>query len=486
MQAHPKKALLFDKQDQAMDKFETLLQQNGFEVIRLSTTPEAEQTLAQGGIDLVLLDVAQAQQESLQLLRTIRADESLVGPCVIAISSASDKNAILTSLELGADEYLTLSCSKRLFKNRVEVCIGKKQLREQKKDQDNQEAFTSIETQLRSIISHAPLVVFAMTQDGTLVTLEGLGLSRIPDYDQMVGENINILFQEDPAVLEIAQRTFDGEPFNTYLEFAGAIWEVFVVPVKDEQGDLIGSSGLAFDVTHRKLAEIENTHLYHLLENSHNRLQALSNRLMNVQETERQNIARELHDEIGQSLTGLLFALNLGMREAGKDNEHLLEGQRLAREVLAMVREMSLQLRPAMLDDLGLIPTLEWHFDRYTAQTDIQVEFQQQGMDSGCGSRIETALYRIIQEALTNAARYANVDQVSVNLHCDGQRVLLEISDRGEGFDLNAVQKAKTSSGLAGMQDRVDLLGGEMIIYSEPSEGTIIKIYLPLEKQPDD
>lgn len=487
MQSGAKTALLVIRQHQDDQGLIDLLKQDGYQVKTAASLTEVRRCIKENAIDLILLDVNQTQPDELDLLSRIRAEEGLQETCLIAISSVWDQNAATTSLALGADDLLTVPIDKQLLKSRMHICLEKRRLQAQKNEQPAQdqqsrkEAFIDLETQLRAVISHAPLVLFALTQDGVLITLEGQGLSKFPDHDELVGKNIDVLFKDDPAVLEIAQRTFLGEAFNTYLEFYGAIWEVFVVPIKDDQGHLIGTTGLAADVTHRKLAEIENTHLYHLLQDSHERLQALSNRLMDVQESERQNIARELHDEVGQSLTGLIFALNLGMRQAGEDNEHLAEAQRLARDVLAMVREMSLQLRPAMLDDLGLIPTLEWHFGRYQAQTDIQVDFLQRGLEKGCGSRIETALYRIIQEALTNAARYARVNRVLVNLSCDGQRVNLEVSDRGAGFDLNAVRKNKTSSGLAGMQDRVRLLHGEIEMYSEPDEGTIIKISLPLE-----
>ena len=223
------------------------------------------------------------------------------------------------------------------------------------------------------------------------------------------------------------------------------------------------------DITERKASEIA--------------LQALSIRLMEVQETERRNLARELHDEIGQLLTGLRLLLRLnGDSPADALQARFEQARTIVDDLLARVRGLSFDLRPADLDQLGLLPALLALFERYTAQTGVLVNFKHQGVEGRFASQVETGAYRIVQEALTNAARHAGVAGVTVRVWTDADKLNLRIEDRGCGFDPEVVLKAPRSSGLIGMQERTMLLGGRMIIESSPGAGTTIAAELPLDK----
>jgi len=221
------------------------------------------------------------------------------------------------------------------------------------------------------------------------------------------------------------------------------------------------------DITRRKQSE-ESLREYA------DRLKVLSLRLMEVQEIERRNIARELHDEIGQVLTGLKLTLELGARLAPDEiGSSLNQARMLVNELMARARKLSLDLRPAMLDDLGLLPTLLWHIEHYTAQTHVSVNFKHSGLE---GSRfapgVETAAYRIVQEALTNVARHANVSEASLRIWTQQQKLLIELIDAGDGFDLKAVSATSDTSGLARMRERATLLGGRFLVQSSMGKGT--------------
>ena len=212
-------------------------------------------------------------------------------------------------------------------------------------------------------------------------------------------------------------------------------------------------------------------------------LRRLSHRLVEVQESERRNIARELHDEIGQLLTGLKLVIEMMPRLPAEELEaHWRKAQTLVNELMTHVRDLSLDLRPAMLDDLGLLLALLWHFDRYKAQTGIAVTLAHTGIENQrLKPEIETAAYRIVQEALTNVARHAGVDHVKVNASADAESLNLQIVDLGKGFDVQNSLAAGQSSGLAGMRERAQLLGGALMIESALGEGTVINALLPLE-----
>jgi signal transduction histidine kinase len=200
------------------------------------------------------------------------------------------------------------------------------------------------------------------------------------------------------------------------------------------------------------------------------RLQALSNRLLTVQEEERRAIARELHDQVGQLVTGLRFRLEA----ARTDSSALGEALMVTDELLRTVRELTLQLRPRMLDDLGLRPALEWHIDRFRHQTGIAVELDLALPESRLSNILETTVYRIVQEALTNVARHSGARAAVVTIAADDDSLHVEISDRGCGFDTAAALAKNNSLGLAGLTERIRLAGGTVELFSQTGQGTRI------------
>jgi signal transduction histidine kinase len=227
---------------------------------------------------------------------------------------------------------------------------------------------------------------------------------------------------------------------------------------------------------------ITNARTFEEVRAGRERLQNLSHQLVEAQESERRHIARELHDEIGQVLTFLKLSLEMSARlppDAIRVN--LEEAKEMVSELLTRVRILSHDLRPAMLDDLGLLPALLWLFEHYTAQTKVQVDFKHTSQEGlRFSPDIETAAYRIVQEALTNVARHANMSQAIVRLWTDQDRLNVQIEDHGIGFDPVAVMHSGGSSGLIGMSERVSSLGGQLRVESSPGTGTCIIAELPL------
>jgi signal transduction histidine kinase len=214
------------------------------------------------------------------------------------------------------------------------------------------------------------------------------------------------------------------------------------------------------------------------------RLEAHSRAAVEAQEGERRRIARELHDEIGQTLTGLRLALESHDRlPAGARADRLRHARTLADELLRRVQDLSLDLRPAMLDDLGLRPALLWLVERYTAQTGVKVSLDFRGPEKRLPPEVETAAYRIVQEALTNVARHAGVDLASVTCALTEESLRIEVSDDGSGFSVDGLMPGQ-SSGLAGMEERTRATGGQFRLRSEPGRGTSLLAALPLGDRP--
>jgi len=247
--------------------------------------------------------------------------------------------------------------------------------------------------------------------------------------------------------------------------------------VRGEQDEPLYFVAQIKDITDTKRAEVERERLLDDLTVSRERLETLSRRLVILQEEERRTIARELHDEVGQILTGLRLMLETSARSGATPNlGHLLD---VAGQLLQRVKDLSLNLRPPMLDDLGLVPTLLWHFERYRVHTRIEVKFRHLGVAARLPSRIEITAFRIIQEALTNVARHADAREVSVELWIENDRLHLSIEDDGRGFDDSAV--SRSSSGLTGMHERAKLAGGELRLDSRVGGGgTRLSAEIPL------
>jgi signal transduction histidine kinase len=210
-------------------------------------------------------------------------------------------------------------------------------------------------------------------------------------------------------------------------------------------------------------------------------LRSFSSQLMATRESERRHIAHELHDAIGQELTGLKLSVARIARSVGPDTALQLNGvQREIESLMLRVRDLSSSLRPPILDDLGLFPALSWHFGRYTEQTGVNVDFVCNGGERRFPAPIETVMFRVVQEALTNGARHAGVDRVNVDVNVADHEVSAVIEDRGRGFDPEAVLKSGKTLGLVWIRERIEDAGGKLNIDSAPGRGTRLYVTLPL------
>lgn len=225
---------------------------------------------------------------------------------------------------------------------------------------------------------------------------------------------------------------------------------------------------------------IQNARLFSQVRQSHAEMKALSLRLVRVQEAELRHVARELHDEIGQLLTALKLALGMALKSPGDQVARLAEAKSLANMLTGLVRELSRNLRPSMLDDLGLLPTLPWLFKRFSSQTNVGVVFEHSIIDNKrFPSEMETVIYRVVQEALTNVARHAGTDLATVRLWSNDRTLGVQIEDHGVGFDFPSTMKRGDSSGLNGMRERAMLLEGRFTVETIPGAGTRITVELP-------
>jgi PAS domain S-box-containing protein len=244
--------------------------------------------------------------------------------------------------------------------------------------------------------------------------------------------------------------------------------------IYDKAGKPFRMFGMAQDITERKWAAKE-------LEEANHQLRLLSRRLFEVQEEERCHLARELHDEIGQSLTAAKINLQSVTGNAGSANfARLQETTAILDRLLGQVRQISLDLRPSMLDDLGLVPALRSLLDQQGRRGSVAVRLSAENIPEQLDPEIQTTCFRIAQEAITNALRHAGATRIDVDLRYENAKLWLLIRDNGIGFDVESAQAQTVGLGLIGIQERATLIGGQARIISSPKKGTRIEVSLPL------
>jgi signal transduction histidine kinase len=242
---------------------------------------------------------------------------------------------------------------------------------------------------------------------------------------------------------------------------------------------LVGGTILAL-VTIGRTMKLERQLEQRLEENARARadLRDLSARLLRAQENERRTLARELHDEVGQSLSAILMETEGAACAEGQleVREHLASIRDMAEKTVNQVRDLALLLRPSMLDDFGLVPALKWQARETGKRTGLHVTVQADDTVDGLPDEHQTCIYRLVQEALNNSSRHASARNVEVRVSREGGRVNFSVRDDGAGFDPRLVR----GLGLLGMEERVGRLGGQVRIDSQPGRGTLVTAELPM------
>ncbi|MEP6775958.1 MAG: PAS domain S-box protein [Chloroflexota bacterium] len=245
------------------------------------------------------------------------------------------------------------------------------------------------------------------------------------------------------------------------------------------------STDLAREVGDQLALAIHDAQLFDEVRAGRERLEMLSHKLLEVQESERRHLARELHDEIGQVLTAIQINLQiLGQSlNAADAAARLADSINMVKYTLQQVRTLALDLRPSMLDDLGLVSALRWYVQNHVRKVGIHVRLVADPLPRHLPAHIEITCFRVAQEALTNVVRHAQAQRVTVTIRLRKTELVLSVRDRGLGFDVDMAKEQALkghSMGLLGMQERVELAGGHLSIESDASEGTVIRAIFPL------
>jgi PAS domain S-box-containing protein len=322
--------------------------------------------------------------------------------------------------------------------------------------------------------------ILMLDADGRVQTWNA-GAQQIKGYaaGEIVGQPIDVFYTpEDRA---------EGKPRNAlatavreghYTEYGWRVrkdgtrfWaSVVITPLKDVLGRVEGFCKITRDMTEAKRAQEAE------------RAREMAAKLITAQEEERRHVARELHDETGQSLTLILMNLSELKNQPGPAGAVAAKCTQVVERASAHIRSLSLRLRPPMLDDLGLPDALEWLLDQQASAAGWRWNLEVPEIEERLPKEVETTLFRIAQEALTNAARYSGATEVRLSLRLDGDAARLEVCDNGSGFDLGrytSAEERKKHFGLVSMAERAEVAGGDLEIDTAPGRGTTIRASVP-------
>jgi PAS domain S-box-containing protein len=348
-----------------------------------------------------------------------------------------------------------------------------------------EEALREAEQKYRDIFENAGEGIFQSTPDGRYIAANPAlarmyrftspeelihslqDISRQVYVDSTRRDEFKRQIEEQGAVRGFEEEVFCKDGSRLWISVNARV-------VRDGQGAIRYYEGTVQDITERKAAAKE-------LEEANNQLRLLSRRLFDAHEEERRHLARELHDEIGQALTAAKINLQSVAGNGGNaDIPRLRETIAILDRLLGQVRQISLDLRPSMLDDLGLVPALRSLLDQQGRRASIEVRFFAEDIPEKLDPEIQTTCFRIAQEAITNTVRHAHARRIDLDLRRDDGNLRVMIRDDGGGFDAASVEGHTVGLGLIGIKERAALVGGRVQIISSPKKGTAVKISLPL------
>ena len=342
-------------------------------------------------------------------------------------------------------------------------------------------ALRESEQRYSTLIETANDVIFSLAPDGRIVALNR-AFEKITGWPRSVwlGKSFTPLIHPDEMAIAVERfyGVLQGKPPEVWqyrVRRANGQYIVgeFTLSRETKDGKAIGVFGIGRDITERKQAE--------------EALKNLSRKILQAQEEERRRISRELHDEVGQSLTaisvGLATLRNNGAAKSGNFSRTIAGTQCLLEGTMETVHRFARELRPAMLDELGLLPALRSHVKNFSEHTGLRVHLNADSTAERLNSEQKIAVFRIAQESLTNVAKHARASRVTISLHPANDGICLEIADNGKSFRAGpgSAAKQKQRLGLLGMQERVRLVNGQFSVRPEPGRGTTVRVTLPFQ-----
>jgi PAS domain S-box-containing protein len=466
-----------------------LLRSSGYHVVTAVDGQDAFAVAQAQPPRLIISDVAMPRMDGIELCRLVRAHPALSQMPVLLVSAErKDNESVLAGLQAGADDYLEapyepvqlLAKVARLLARRQTEEALRKRAEEKLKQSEGQLAEAQ---QLAHVGSwNWDIKSNSVIWSDELYRIFGLEPQSVPASLETYLARVH---PEDQAFIKhaIEQTPKSKSPLSLFYRIIRPDGEVRILHshrhvVTDEAGNTVRTFGAVQDVTERKLAEEQ-------LKSSNEKLRALAARLQSVREDESLRIARAIHDELGGALTALkidLSWLNKRLTEPGTEalKQKLKSMSELIDETIQQVRSISTELRPAILDDLGLAAAIEWQTNEFQRRTEIECRIIALQEDVALSAEKATAVFRIFQEILTNVARHAHAKHIEISMTKRNGELVLQVADNGRGIKEDETT-ASTSLGLLGMRERALVFGGRVEVAGSKGAGTTVTVSIPHE-----
>jgi two-component system, NarL family, sensor histidine kinase UhpB len=455
-----------------------------FTETRIETKESFLAELRGSSIDIILADYSMPQFTAIEAFEILQELHSSV-PVILVTGSQSEEVAV-DCMKRGADDYILKQSLTRL-PSAVRNVLDKKRIEKEKENAEN--ALKKSETKFRLLFKLNPIPMLIYDTKSLAILEVNNAAAHHYGYS---GEEFDQMWITDLWALEDLDklqevRTGGSGPVDisgvwTHQRKNGESRTVEIVSQPLEAVNRQTALLIIEDITERTLASAK-------LRASHEQLRALSAHLQSVREEERARIAREIHDELGQVLTAIRMDLSWlfnKFRELGSPlpqalGDHVISMTNLVDTTIKTIRRISTELRPRILDDLGLVAAIEWQSHEFETRTGISCEFKSNVEDISLDHERSTAVFRILQESLTNVARHSQATNVDIIFHAENKTLSLMVSDNGKGIE--PVQPpAPQTFGLLGMKERAFLLGGTLTIERGTKQGTTVSLSLPVRE----
>jgi two-component system sensor histidine kinase UhpB len=431
---------------------------------------------------VILSDYALPQFTGMEALEYVREQNPFI-PFIICTGSVNEETAV-ACIKAGADDYVLKDSMGRLVSAVENALQSKTNLVEKERAMHNLE---SSEANFRALAENAPDNIYKLDRDGTILYVSR-SVNGTPK-EQVLGSSIyDYVVEQDCQRLQTAIEKVFEEKSKVSIELLGYArnneqrnYLVRLGPVENE-GKVDSVVFIPGDITHRVQAEAEMKHL-------NEKLHHLTQHLETIRDEEKKKIAMEIHDQLGQELTGNklgLFWIKQELESKAPEDvdipaviekiDYLVD---LTTTTIQTVRRIAHELRPVVLDDMGLVAALEWHVSNYNENHSVVCHLTIDTGNISFGKEFSTAVYRLTQEALTNVNRHADATEAWVELKTMGKQLVLRIRDNGKGIDKERAMKSK-SLGLFGMRERIKKWDGSFDLDGQPGKGTTITMHFDL------
>ncbi len=459
----------------AMD-IENVLERNGYAVSGIATT--GERCLDEVGVqrpDLILMDIKLAGKiDGIETARIIRERHDIP---IIFLTAHSDRGTLTRSRVSEPYGYIVKPINERELYTTIETSLYRYRI--DKKLKESEKKYRVLFEQSRD-----PICLF--TSEGEILDANQ-SMTELFSYnpDEILGLNIRDLFHDSGVWDEILDDIASNEIIRDYealmVRSDGSSIECLVSTAR-HHGDISG--GIGFQCIIRDITESKRN--IRELIRSREEMRNLSSHLESLREIERTNIAREIHDVLGQSLTALKMDMSWLMKRIGKGESELLKKSSvmmdLVDSIIQTVRKISTELRPGIIDDLGLVAAIEWQAEEFQKRTGITCSVVSEFQDIIVDEKKSITYFRILQESLTNIIRHAHATEVAIELKIDNGTLSMEVRDNGRGIKEEEIH-GSYSFGLIGIRERIYSCNGEVHISGTPGSGTSVRVVVPLDQE---